>query len=490
MSAARLLPVLACLGALLAGCAVGPDYRRPELDVPAAYRLDTPATAAAEDLDWWGGFEDPVLDRLVRIALHNNRDVRIAAARVEEFEARLTGARAGLFPSVGYNANRSRQQVTEVGPQPLPRGVNSQASAGTVLASASWELDLWGRIRRATEAARADLLANREARRGVVLSLVAEVARGYVQLLNLDAQIEITRRTLEVRAESVKVFQQRFAGGVISEVELRQMQAEYEAAAARLPDLEQALAQQENALSFLLGGNPGPIARGRSLSTLMLPPVPGGLPASLLERRPDLRKAEQDLIAANARIGAARARYFPTVSLTGSLGSSSAALSDLFTGPASVWSFGGGMTGPIFDAGLIGSNVRQAEAQRTQLLATYEKAVQQAFREVNDALVATAKTRERLQAQARQVQALERYHELAQARYEGGYSSYLEALDAVRGLFSGQLAEAQARADVVNALASLYRALGGGWVSRAEQMADAPPRGAAPQSDLPRGNTP
>jgi multidrug efflux system outer membrane protein len=315
-----------------------------------------------------------------------------------------------------------------------------------VLASASWELDLWGRIRRATEAARADLLANREARRGVVLSLVAEVARGYVQLLNLDAQIDITRRTLEVRAESVKVFRQRFAGGVISEVELSQVLAEYEAAAARLPDLEQAQAQQENALSFLLGGNPGPIARGRSLGTLMLPPVPGGLPASLLERRPDLRKSEQDLIAANARIGAARARYFPTVSLTGSLGSSSAALSDLFSGPASVWSFGAGMTGPIFDAGLIGSNVRQAEAQRTQLLSSYEKAVQQAFREVNDALVATAKTRERLQAQA--------------------------------------------RADVVNALASLYRALGGGWVSRAEQMADAPPRGATPQSDLPRGNKP
>jgi multidrug efflux system outer membrane protein len=312
---------------------------------------------------------------------------------------------------------------------------------------------------------------------------VAEVARGYVQLLNLDSQIEITRRTLEVRAEAVKVFQQRFAGGVISEVELRQMEAEYEAAAARLPDLEQAQAQQENALSFLLGGNPGPIARGRSLKALIMPPVPGGLPSSLLERRPDLRKAEQDLIAANARIGAARARYFPTVTLTGSLGSSSAALSDLFTGPASVWSFGGGLTGPIFDAGLIGSNVRQAEAQRRQLLATYEKAVQQAFREVNDALVATAKTRERLQAQARQVQALERYYELAQVRYEGGYSSYLEVLDAVRGLFSGQLAEAQARGDVVSALVSLYRALGGGWVSRAEQIADSPPRAAAPEPD-------
>jgi multidrug efflux system outer membrane protein len=442
--------------------------------VPATYRLDTPETSAAVDVEWWSGFDDPVLDDLVRVALRNNRDVRIASARIEEFEARLAGARAGLFPAVGYNANLARQKVTEVGPQPLPPGVDPQRSSASAVASASWELDLWGRIRRADEAARADLLATREARSGVVLSLVAEVARSYIQLLNLDAQIDITRRTLELRAKAVDVFEQRFAGGVISELEVRQMRAEYEAAAARLPDLEQALAQQENALSVLLGANPGPVVRGRGLRQLALPAVPGGLPSSLLQRRPDVRKAEQDLIAANARIGAARARYFPALTLTGTLGSSSAALSNLFSGPASVWSFGGALAGPIFDAGLIGSNVRQAEAQRTQLLLSYEKTVQQAFREVNDALVGHLRIRERAEAQSRQVAELERYAELAQARYEGGYSSYLEALDAERGLFNGLLAEAQARADVVNNLVALYRAMGGGWVSLAEGIAYAP----------------
>ena len=485
MSAAlRVLFLLGLCGGV-GGCTVGPDYRRPALDVPAAYRLELPASAAAEDVDWWQGFGDPVLDRLVRQALRGNRDVRIAAARIDEYEARLSGTRAAAFPAVGYSASRTQQQLTQVGPQPLPRGVSGQGFSTVAAASASWELDLWGRIRRASEAARADLLSTREARRGVVLSLVTEVARGYVQLLNLDAQLDITQRTLDLRAQGVKLFEQRFAGGVISEVELRQVQAEYDSAAARVPDLQQAIAQQENALSVLVGANPGPVERGRGLREIALPPVPGGLPSTVLARRPDLRKAEQDLIAANARIGAARARYFPTVSLTGSLGSSSAALSDLFTGPASVWSFGGGLTGPIFDGGLVRSNVRQAQAQQAQLLATYEKAVQQAFREVNDALEANTRTRERAEVQARQVQALERYSELARLRYEGGYTSYLEVLDAERGLFSARLAEAQARGDVVSALVALYKSLGGGWVERAEALAEAVP--AAGQVDPAKG---
>ncbi len=471
MSAARRTLGWLCLCGLAGACTVGPSYHTPALEVPAAYRVELSAVSVAEDVDWWRGFDDPVLDRLVREALRNNRDVRIAAARIDEYEARLAGARAAGLPVVGYSGTRTRQQITEVGPQPLPRGIDSRSATATALASASWEIDLWGRIRRATEAARADLLATREARRGVVLSLVTEIARGYVQLRNLDSQLDITRRTLALRAEGVKLFETRFAGGVISEVELRQVQAEYQSAATRIPDLEQAIAQQENALSVLVGANPGPIERGRGLNDLSLPAVPGGLPSELLIRRPDLRKAEQDLIAANARIGAARARYFPTVSLTGALGSSSAALSDLFTGPASVWNFGAGLTGPIFDGGLVASTVRQAQAQREQLLASYEKAVQQAFREVNDALVANLRTRERAQAQALQTEALRRYSELARMRYEGGYTSYLEVLDAERGLFSAQLAEAQARGDVASALVALYKSLGGGWVEQAETLA-------------------
>lgn len=471
--AARNLGLLG-LCAMASACTVGPDYRKPALEVPAAYRVDLPGTSTTEDVDWWRGFQDPALDQLVRHALRNNRDVRIAAARIDEYEARLMGARAAGLPVVGYSGTRTRQQVTEVGPQPLPRGIDPRSATATAVVTASWEVDLWGRIRRATEAARADLLATREARRGVVLSLVTEVARGYVQLRNLDSQLDITRRTLELRAEGVKLFETRFAGGVISEVELRQVQAEYQSAAARVPELLQAIAQQENALSVLAGANPGPIARGRGLDALALPVVPGGLPSELLARRPDLRKAEQDLIAANARIGAARARYFPTLSLTGALGSSSAALSDLFSGPATVWNFGAGLTGPIFDGGLVTSNVRQAQAQREQLLATYEKAVQQAFREVNDALVANLRTRERVQAQALQTEALRRYSELARLRYEGGYTSYLEVLDAERGLFSAQLAQAQARGDVVSALVALYKSLGGGWVAQAETLAEGP----------------
>jgi len=300
------------------------------------------------------------------------------------------------------------------------------------------------------------------------------VARGYVQLRNLDAQLAITRRTLDLRAAGVRLFEQRFAGGVISEVELDQVRAEYESAAARVPDLEQAIAQQENALSVLAGRNPGPIPRGVPLRDLMPPAVPGGLPSALLEQRPDLRKAEQDLVAANARVGAARARFFPTISLTGSLGTSSAALSDLFSGPAGVWNVAAGAAGPIFDGGLVRSNVRQAEAQRQQLLLTYEKAVQQAFREVDDALVAREKTGERALAQARQLAALGRYAELARLRYEGGYTSYLEVLDAERGLFSAELSVVQTRADVFGALVALYKALGGSWIAAAETAADAP----------------
>lgn len=473
MSGVRAVPLLLC-GVLIAACTVGPDYRRPGLEVPAAYRLDAKDSAAVAGTAWWKGFGDPALDTLIDEALRNNRDVRLAAARVDEYEARLAGARAPGQPAVGYSADTGRQQATRVGPRPLPPGTPATANSTTVGLSASWELDLWGRIRRSTEAARADLLATRESRRGVVLTLVSEVARGYVQLRNLDAQLDITRRTLDLRAAGVRLFEQRFAGGVISEVELDQVRAEYESAAARVPDLEQAVAQQENALSVLAGRNPGPIPRGAPLRDLVLPPVPGGLPSALLEQRPDLRKAEQDLVAANARVGAARARFFPTISLTGSLGTSSAALSDLFSGPAGVWNVAAGAAGPIFDGGLVRSNVRQAEAQRQQLLLAYEKAVQQAFREVDDALVAREKTRERALAQDRQVTALGRYAELARLRYEGGYTSYLEVLDAERGLFSAELSVAQTRADVFGALVALYKALGGSWIAAAETVADAP----------------
>lgn len=464
-------PIMLALG----GCMLGPDYRRPEVEAPSSFRFaDAEATELANTL-WWAQFQDPVLDDHIRSALAENKDVQIAAARIDEFLGQFATTRSQLFPQIGAAGSATREQLSRraggagVGPNADPRLTLYEWTL-----SATWELDVWGRFRRLTEAARADLLASEEGRRATILTLVASVATAYVSLLDLDRRLAYVKSTAQIRGESLRLFELRFRNGVVSELELAQNRSEYEAAVAAIPPLESAIAQQENALSVLLGRNPGPIARGKDLAGLATPGIPAGLPSELLERRPDLRQAEYILVAANARIGAARALYFPSISLTGLLGGVSTQLSDLFSGAARTWAYSGAASVPIFTAGGIAGTVQQAEAQQQQALLQYRKAIQTSFREVEDALVAHRKVREQFAAQARQVDALGTYARLARLRYEGGFTSYIEVLDAERTLFEVELSYVQTRAAVLTSLIDLYKALGGGWITFAEQLTSAP----------------
>jgi len=453
----------------LSGCLLGPNYERPAVDAPPAFRF---AESDAKDLvntAWWEQFQDPALNALIATALADNKDVKIAAARVEQFLGQFVTTRSQLFPQVAAGFDAQRQRVP-LGSTQLPAGVGPVFNQFQATLSASWEIDFFGKLRRQTEAARANLLASEEGRRATILTLVASVASSYVNLLSLDRQLDIAKSTAASRAASVNVFQLRFSGGEVSQMELAQSQSEYEASLATIPQIELQIAQQEDALSILLGHNPGNIARDRELDDLALPAVPAGLPSELLERRPDLRQAEQDLIAANALIGAARALYFPSISLTGLFGSASTRFSSLFTGPARVWSYAGAVTLPIFTAGGIGGQVKQAEAQQQQALFEYQKSIQVAFQEVADALVSLQKTREQLVVQGSQVDALRTYARLARLRFEGGYTSYIEVLDAERSLFNAQLSYAQTQGVVFTSAVSLYKAMGGGWVTDAEHM--------------------
>jgi len=456
----------AVLGLVAAsGCVQGPDYQKPTVEVPAAYRFADGAflaSAPAGTEAWWGSFGDPVLDELVREALANNRDLRIATARVDEFAAILAGTRSQAFPQVGYGLSGNRSRTSE---EKIPDIVDPLSTTWSSLVSASWEIDLWGRIRRETEAARANLLATEEARRGVILTIISSVVLSYITLLDLDEQLRVTEATAEGRRKNVQLFEIRLKGGWISEFEMSQVRGEYEGALAQIPPYHQAIATQENALSVLIGRNPGPIARGRSLAGLHAPPIPSGLPSDLLIRRPDIMAAEQSLIASNALIGAARALFFPSISLTAGFGFVSTALKNLFTGPARTWSFTGDVAGPIYTGGGLTAAVDQAEARRDQSLANYEKVIQDAFRDVEDALADIRNTRESQQILERRVATLQRGLDLAVQRYENGYSSYIDVLDTERSLFSAQLQLAAAKGDYQRAIVNLYRALGGDWTS-------------------------
>ncbi len=456
--------LLLCL-LVLGGCAAGPDYTRPAVDMPGDWRIPVEEAAEIANIAWWREFNDPVLDELIETALLNNKDLRIAAARVEAFAARIGITRADAFPLIGYGASGARGERA-------PNSGTSDLYSATL--NLGWELDVWGRIRRGTEAARAELLAAEEGRRTVILTLVTSVATGYVQLRNLDRQLEIARGTLASRAESVRLFEIKLRGGVISELELAQVRSEYELAAVRVPSLERQIALQENALSILLGDNPGPIKRGKAVDALQLPTVPAGVPSDVLVQRPDVRGAEQRLIAANARIGVARAAWFPRISLTGLLGQTSSELSDLFASSSTVWDIGGGVLGPVFEGGRIKGQIQVSEAQQRQALQEWLRAIQTAFREINDALISVEKRREELEAQARQVAALRIYADKARARYNEGYVSYIEVLDAERRLFDSELLFEQGRAELYAALINVYKAMGGGWVSKAERSIGLP----------------
>jgi len=471
---------IVALAALLSSCTVGPDYGRPPVETPAAYRFSQATAQAVADTGWWQAFDDPVLSSLVDEALRNNLDVQIAAARVDAFLGAYVTTRSALFPQVAispaFPVQAARQRGSRIStPQVVPGSVTTEYSTYQAGLTASWEIDLWGKVRRRTEAARADVWANEEARRGIVLSVAANAAAGYVALRDLDRRLQIAHETERSRFDSLELFRKRFAGGVISQLELAQVTSEYEAAVAAIPNYEAQIARQETALSLLLGRNPGAIARGKAIDELTPIPIPAGLPSELLDRRPDVREAEQQLISANAQIGAAKALYFPSISLTGAFGAVSTALGDLFTGPARTWSFAAGLTAPIFNAGAIAGQVQQAEAGQRLALANYDKTVQAAFGDVEDALIVTQKSREILAAQQRQVTALADYRRLARLRYDNGYTSYIEVLDAERSLFEAQIAYTQQQDVVLTSLIGIYKAMGGGWVDAAAALSRVQP---------------
>lgn len=465
----RRLAVIALIAVSLAGCMVGPDYRRPAVETPQSWRITEKEARDFVNTLWWEQFNDPVLNELIGIALQENKDLLIVTARVDEFRGRYAVARSPLFPQIGAGASAGRQRSTGQGQVPLPATAPNPVDQYKASFAASWEIDFWGKYRRASESARANLLSSEEGRRSVILALVASVAGAYVNLLDLDRQLEIAQRTAKLREESFKIFALRFQGGLISELEVSQVQSEYEQALATIPAIEKAVAQQEDALSVLLGRNPGPVRRGKKIDELELPAVPAGLPSDLLKNRPDIRQAEQDLISANAQIGVARAQYFPSISLTGLFGWESTNLAGLLSGPASAWNLAVPVVQPLFTGGAIAGQVKAAEAFREEFVHQYRKAIQNAFRDVEDALVDQKRTRQQLDAQARQLEALHTYARTARLRYDNGYTSYIEVLDSEQSLFSVELSYVQTQGGMFQSLINLYKAMGGGWVVFAEK---------------------
>lgn len=455
---------------LLTACAVGPDYEKPEIDTPDAYRFTDAQASDVINTQWWTQFDDDVLNELIDEALRANLDVRIAAARVEQFAARLNITRSDFFPQVGYGVSGDRQGVSDNKAASI--GIDSITTSYEATINIGWELDVWGRIRRATEASRAQLLASEESRRTVILSLVSSVATSYVSLRRLDRQLEIAIRTRDLRAESLRLFELQFNGGVIGQLQLSQIQSEYELAVSAVPVIERDIAVLENLISELLGRNPGPVPRGKTIDKLTLAQVPEGVPSELLLRRPDIRQAEQDLISNNALIGVARAAYFPRISLTGLAGFVSGDLDAWFDSDSVAWAAGGALAGSIFTGGRISGNVKQAEALQQQSLFAYQQSIITSLREVEDALIETQKAREKLISDGRRVDALTEYARIARLRYDNGYTSYIEVLDSERSLFSAQLTYVDTQKDIYVGLINTYKAMGGGWVVLAEQKAN------------------
>jgi multidrug efflux system outer membrane protein len=457
---------------LASGCALlQPDYKRPATELPQAWR-DTPADAVTLDAGpWWKVYNDATLDQLIDEALADNASVAAAAARVEQARAALHSTSAAQWPQVAATAGRNRTGVSSVGAVPFPPGFGTVYNDNQVALDASYEVDLWGRLRNATTAARADLLASDAARETVRISLTADVARGYFALRAIDDQLASTRRSLADRTESLQLEKRRFDLGDISEFDYRQLQAEVDADRAQIPQFEQQRSEQANALAILLGRSPQAIydqalGAGADEEDAASPVVvPSGLPSGLLLRRPDLVQAEQTLIAANARVTVARAAYFPQITLTGYLGSESTSLSQLFSGPAGIFQAALGLTQPIFTGGRIDAQVEAAKAQEQIALQQYRLAVQTAFAEVRNAIVAQSKARERLAADRDRVATLRVALQFAQLRYTNGIASQIDVLDSERNLLAAEQDRAAALLAQRAAIADLFKALGGTWSS-------------------------
>jgi len=481
------------------GCAVGPNYKRPMVDVPSAYRgspsqelaptqlvpsqeepngAESPSPLRLQPADkptepqpsepsfgdqkWWEVFQDPQLQELIRTALKQNYDVRIAATRILEAQAQLGITRADQLPTVSAGASAVDVRI----PKEKPLNQAFETNANSVGSSFAWELDFWGKYRRATEAARANLLASEWSRRAVVNTLVSNVATSYFQLRALDLQLEIARRTLATRQESLQLTRTLSDGGAGTVLDVRQAEQLVAEAAETIPDLERRIQQQENFISTLLGNNPGPIGRGMKLTEQShLPEVPAGIPSRLLERRPDIRAAEAQLMAANAQIGVAKAAYFPQITLTANSGFQSSALSSLLTGPSGFWNFAGSLAQPIFAGGRIRNGVRLSEARKQEMVLTYQRTIQQAFRGVSDSLIGYQKSHEFREHQQELVVAAQDAARLSELRYRGGATNYLEVLTNETNAFDAELGLAQAQLNELLELVEIYRNLGGGWES-------------------------
>ena len=458
-------------GVLVSACAVGPDYKRPQTESPQDWRVEYPKAAEVANTMWWEQFGDPALDQLIEEALHGNLDIQVAAARVDRFLGALTTTRSQFFPQFGYAGGASRNRASQAGVTPLPAGVGTDYSLYQANLNAAWEIDLFGRVRRQSEGVQAQVYASEQGRRGVILSVVTSVASSYVVLRALDRELEISRATAQNYADTKQLFQARFAGGVVSEVELSQIESQYQTALAAIPSFEQQVAVQENLISVLLGRNPGPIPRGKPIDELVAPAIPAGLPSELLERRPDILQAEQNLVTANANIGVAKSLYFPSISLTGLFGSVSTTTTAFLTGPSKTWSLAADLAGPIFTFGAISGQVRSAEAGQHEATLFYQSTILNAFRDTNDALIGAQKKFEEAQAQARRVRALREYARLARLRFDNGTASYIEVLYAENELFGAELIAINTLADRYTQLINVYKAMGGGWVDASDPMA-------------------
>lgn len=446
---------------LLSSCSLKPDYKRPEIAIPENWTVTYTSAVDLSNTAWWNQFGDPVLEQLIEKAIRQNLDILSASARINQYLGNIETTRSQFFPQIGADFEKTSQSVSGISSDLTKLGL-----------SGKWEIDFWGRIKSANEAAKAQLFATEQAKKTVIMTIVINITSGYITLRGLDKQLEIARQTEKAYLETLELFKLRYEYGVISKIELSQAQSLYEVARQSVYRLESQIKQQENLISVLLGNMPGKIHRGNSIDKLIAPSIPGGLPSNLLERRPDIMEAEQNLIAANAQIGVTKAAYFPTISLTGVLSAVSDDLSLLFTQKAEKNLISGNISMPLFTFGSISGQVAQSEAIKEQAVLKYRQTVINAFREVEDALIKTTKGMEEASAQRNQVEALETTAQLSRLQFEEGAINYLNVLDAERSLFTAKLDQVQKDLDVFNSLIYLYRAMGGGWINLADQISE------------------
>lgn len=454
---------------LIGGCSVGPDYQKPELNIPTGFINDDSLlikdslSLVVADTSWWSLFRDPKLTELINTGIKENSDILVASARVEQYMGLYGVSKSDMYPKINGKASTTYGQFSSVN---TGTDKNDARAIYNVGISADWEIDLWGKIRRSNESARAELLATEESKKGIVLLIASQIATSYIDLLALKRQLEITKNTVDTREYSLFLFRLRREKGDISDLELAQLETEYWTARSKIPLIEKKIIQLGNAISVLLGKNPQKIDTYNELDSLFVPDVPSGIPSKILERRPDIKQAEQKLISANAKIGVVKSLYYPSISLSGILGLSSNDLTTILNPSARIWNIAGNVTGPIFTGGKISNQVKVAESVKKELLLTYIQTVRNAFKESEDAFSERVYTQEQLSLEGKRVEALQIYKQLAEMRYKEGVTSYLEVLDAERNLFSAQLDYVNTKAGLIKSIVNIYRVLAGSWVDK------------------------